>query len=340
MKILKDNSLANYTTMRLGGYARHIIELNTEADIIEAIEFAEQKKIPFLCIGDGSNIIFTDRGFDGVVFINKIFGYKINALSGLVQINSGENWNEMVHKTVRDNLCGIESLALIPGTTGAAPVNNIGAYGQEIKDTLVSLRAYDINKNKFVELSNKECDFAYRNSRFKSKDYGRYIISSITLQLNNIADKKYNTPIYESLNKQLIKNNITNPSPKQIMETVIEIRKSKLPDPKYTANTGSFFKNPVMPIAKVNNLLKQFADLPNYSYNLENKKISAAWLIESVGLKDFRQDGMWVYSKQPLVLVNESTTKYKDLAKMKDYIINKVKAKFGITLEPEPEIIE
>lgn len=338
MKFLDDTQLAHYDTMRIGGPAAYIAVAETEQDILEAYNFTKAKNIKLQVIGAGSNIIFTDAGFDGLVLINKIPGLLIDQQTNQVRIGAGTLWHDAVVKTVESGLCGIEAMALIPGTCGGAPVNNIGAYGQELKDVLVNLTAFDTASGNFIVLDNSACHFSYRNSLFKSESYGRYIISSLTLQLKSITDA-YMPPQYPSLQAELDKNNIIYPTPDQVMQAVINIRSAKLPDPALLANTGSFFKNPFDVSEHVTALLATYPDMPHYPQADGKEKLSAGWLIEQAGLKNHRQNGMWIYDKQALVLVNEQATSYADLEAMQATIIKAVYDKFGIALEPEPEIL-
>ena len=337
MEILKNQPLASHITMKLGGDASYMAEVTTESDLQEAIAFAKERSLNVMVLGGGSNIIFGDKGYDGLVIINEIKGVTIDEQSGVVRAGSGENWDDLVAASVAHNLAGIEALSLIPGTVGAAPVNNIGAYGQEVKDTITRVRAYDTQANAMVELTNKECQFSYRNSVFKTLQYGRYIITSVTFQLH-VADDAYSPPSYASVQTMLQNQNITEPSVKTIRDIVINIRKAKLPDPAVLANTGSFFKNPIVTKDICNNLLLSYPTMPYFEHN-NNVKLAAGWLIEAAGLKGLSKDGIRVYDKQALVLVNDGTRSFQSLLNMKNLIQQTVFDKFGVMLEPEPEII-
>jgi len=315
-----------------------ITTVTTEDELVESVRYAADNNLKLLSLGYGSNIVFRDGGFDGLIILNRITGYNFDKNSGLLKVNSGENWDKMVDLAVSDNWCGIESLSYIPGTAGAAPINNIGAYGQELKDTLVGVRAYDIANQKFVEFSNSQCDFSYRNSRFKAADWGRYVISQITLQLKPVPDD-YQIPSYKALTDQLAKEGITKPKPKDIRGALKIIRASKLPDPSKLANTGSFFKNPTVSKEKAASLSTLYPSLPLYNQPDGSIKVAAGWLIDNAGLKNYRQNGMWVYDQQALVLVNESAKSFNDLQAMYKHIIDVVDNKYNIKLEPEPEIV-
>jgi UDP-N-acetylmuramate dehydrogenase len=338
MKFIDDNQLAHYVTMRIGGPANKLAIVESEQDVEEAASYAGNHNLPIITIGWGSNIIFSDDGFNGVVLINKISGLDINNQNGTITAGAGVITDDIVKQTVANNFVGMEALSGIPGTIGAAPVNNIGAFGQEIKDTLVKIRAYDTTNKKFVEVPKSECHFGYRDSVFKSKEHGRYIIVKVELQLRKL-DNTYQTPAYPSLQTELTKLSRAKPTLQDVRQTILDLRNKRLPNSKELANTGSFYKNPMVNKARIAELLAKYPAMPHYPQADGSEKLSAAWLIETAGLKNYRQNGFWVYDKQPLVLVNESSTSFKDLAAINDKIISTVKTNFGITLETEPEII-
>lgn len=336
MEVLENQPLSKYVSMRLGGPARFVVHASTEQELTEAASFAKEHTLPLLALGDGTNVIFNDEGYDGVVVINGFKGISISE-TGLVTAGSGENWDDLVERTVEAGLAGIEALSLVPGTVGGAPVNNIGAYGQEIRDTLVSVRAFDTQTNEFVTIPNNECAFEYRTSRFKAADHGRFIITEVTLQLHKTGDD-YTAPGYQALLARLEKEQITHPTLQNVRNAIIAIRNQKLPDPKIIANSGSFFKNAIVDAETVEKIKAQYPDVPVYPY--EHKfKIPAGWLIETAGLKNSREHGIWVYDKQALVLVNETATSFTDLQAMADHITKTVYEKFGIELITEPELL-
>lgn len=324
--------------MQIGGPASQVIEIVSESDIEDVVALARSTNQKLQVIGQGSNIVFTDNGFDGIVVVNKIPGLLIDHTSGIVRVGAGTIWNDVVLQSMDAGLIGIEAMVSIPGTCGATPINNVGAYGQEIKDVLVSVRAFDTSTNSFVELTNAECNFSYRNSRFKTDDYGRFIISSLTLQLKQNTTE-YTAPQYPALTDYLNKNEIYYPSPQDVMRSIMAIRATKLPDPSKLANTGSFFKNPIVEQDVVAKLLAQFPNMPHYPQTNGQEKLPAGWLIDTAGLKNYRQNGIWVYDKHALVLVNESATSYNDLQAMIEHIVSTVEIVFGVKLQPEPEII-
>ncbi len=336
MEVLENQPLSQYVSMRLGGPARFVVHASTERNLLDAAKLAKEHNVPILALGDGTNVIFDDNGFNGVVVINGFMGIAISE-TGLVTAGSGENWDNLVNRTVAAGLAGIEALSLVPGTVGGAPVNNIGAYGQEIRDTLVSVRAFDTQTHEFVTIPNNECAFEYRTSRFKASDHGRFIITEITLQLHTAGDD-YAAPTYQALVAQLEREQITRPTIQDVRNAVIAIRTQKLPDPKVVANSGSFFKNAIVDAETVEKIKALYPDVPVYAYE-DKFKIPAGWLIEAAGLKNSREHGMWVYDKQALVLVNESATSFTDLQAMANHISETVYEKFGIELITEPELL-
>ena len=341
MNILQDVSLAKYSTMGLGGKAAYLTEVRTPPEVAEALQWAKEKNLPALMIGGGSNIVWSDDGFDGLLLIDLIPGYEALAedeQSVTLKIGSGEQWDGIVAQTVAAGLTGIESLSLVPGSTGATPIQNVGAYGQEVSETLVEVEAFDTKANDFVKIPAAECGFSYRNSRFKTgPDRGRFFITAITLKLRK-GDPQ--PPFYRTLQAYLDEHHITEFTPKTIRKAVIAIRTSKLPDPAVIRNTGSFFANPIIDEERFLDIQDRFPDIPNWMTEA-GIKLSAAWLISQAGFKDFHdaETGMGTWPKQPLVLVNEKANSTADLLRFKQKIVDAVQAKFGITLEQEPEFL-
>jgi len=336
MDIHTNIPLKNYTTMRLGGNARFMTEIHTPQEAAEVCHNAKAQNLKTFVLGGGSNVIVPDSGFNGIVILNRIPGFEvINDEPGraTLKIGAGEDWDEVVLRTVDMNLSGIEALSAIPGTAGAAPVQNVGAYGQEIADTLVSLEAYDIENDNFVTLQNSDCGFSYRHSIFRGEASGRYIITSITIQLYKTAPQP---PFYQALQDYFDANNITIYTPAAIRDAVIAIRSEKLPDPEIMPNTGSFFKNAIIEDWQLTDLKKEYPDIPTYDMPDGRYKVPTGWLIEQAGLKGQKLHGMKVHDKNALVLINESAASYEDLANARDEIIGTVRDKFHIIIEQEP----
>ena len=335
-------SLKDYSTMRLGGKARYQADINTSAELIEAVNWAKEHKLATIMIGIGSNIVWGDKGYDGLVMVNKIRGYHMTPIdneTAHLTVGGGENWDDVVRRSVQLGYSGIAELSLIPGTAGATPVQNVGAYGREISDSLIRLEAFDNQTGNIVTIDGKDCGFGYRTSRFKTTDHGRFFIISITLQLER---KKVKPPFYASLQEYFEKNNISHFTVQVIRDSVIAIRSSKLPDPAVVANNGSFFKNPIIENKTALLLEKKFPDIVAWPSGDANTKLSAAWLVEQAGFKGKHDSktGMATWPKQALTLVNEHAKSTADLLRFKQKIIEVVKAKFGVTLEQEPEFIE
>lgn len=328
--------LKNYTTMRLGGPARFMTDVHTPEEVAMACRNARSQNLPIFVLGGGSNVIARDEGFDGIVVHNKIPGFEIltdDASHTTIKVGAGEDWDNVVERTVKRNLSGIEAMSAIPGTTGAAPVQNVGAYGQEIADTLVSLEAYDIKNDQFVTLDATDCGFSYRNSIFRSSAAGRYVILNITLKLYKSAPQP---PFYAALQTYFDTHNITMYTPQIIRDAVIAIRKDKLPDPSIVANSGSFFKNAVIEKWQLDELKKGYSDIPTYDMPDGRYKIPTGWLIEQAGLKGKLFHGMRIHDKNCLVLINESAKSYDDLAAARAEIKGAVRDKFHIAIIQEP----
>jgi UDP-N-acetylmuramate dehydrogenase len=337
MTILENVSLKQYSTMRLGGTARFACEVQSEQELKEALQYADMNMLAWRVIGTGSNIVWKEEGFSGLLIINRMEGFEILEDSVTVRIGAGMDWDAAVEKTVEAHLSGIEFLSYIPGTAGATPVQNVGAYGREISEVLVSLRAYDSVAKDFVELRADQCAFGYRTSRFKTVDAGLYIITSITLKLSQIPAKP---PFYESLQAYLDEHRITDYSPASIRRAVIAVRTTRMPDPAETANNGSFFANPVISNETFKDMQAHYPDIKGWPSG-NGMKVSAAWLIEAAGFKDYHdaETGMATWDKQSLVLINEHAQTTADLLKFKQKIVDAVHAKFLITLEQEPELL-
>ena len=336
MDIHTNIPLKNFTTMKLGGNARFMVEIRTPEEVAIICKNAKSKSLPIFVIGGGSNIIAKDEGFNGIILRMRIAGFEITAddiNSTTIKIGAGEIWDSVVARTVDMHLSGIEAMSAIPGTTGATPIQNVGAYGQEIADTLQSIEAYDTQNDSFVVLNRSECNFSYRNSIFRGEAEGRYIITFITLKLSKNQPQ---SPFYDSLQKYLDSNNIKIYTHESIRNAVIAIRKEKLPDPILLPNTGSFFKNAIVEEWQINDLKKIDPNIPVYDMGDGNFKIPTGWLIEHVDLKGQLLHGMRVYDKNALVLVNESANSYDDLAMAREEIMNKVRDKFRIQIQQEP----
>lgn len=340
MKIENDKPLSEHSTMRLGGVAKYLVEITEREQIPEVVEWAKNNSKKIIMIGQGSNIVWQDAGFDGLVIVNKIPGFEVsqNGSQYTVVIGAGEVWDTTVSKIVDQGLSGVEQLSLIPGTVGATPVQNVGAYGRELSDVLVSVGAYDLKEDKFVEIAGSDCGFSYRKSRFNQSDRGRFLIHSITI---NLTKSNPQPPFYAALEKYLKEHSISDYTPSTIRQAVVNIRNAKLPNPKNVANCGSFFGNPIIAEAKLAELKSKYPDIPSWSMDDGMYKVSAAWMLDYLGLKGHKdpKTGMALWDNQPLVFVNESAKSTTDLLTFRENIKSHVKEKFEIELKQEPELI-
>jgi UDP-N-acetylmuramate dehydrogenase len=336
MDIHTNIPLKNYTTMRLGGNARFMTDVRTPEEVASVCQNAVKQGLSIFVLGGGSNVIVKDEGFQGIIIRNRIPGFEIiadDSIATTIKIGAGENWDEVVKRTVDMNLSGIEAMSAIPGTAGAAPVQNVGAYGQEVAETLVSLEAYNIEENRFLALQNADCGFSYRHSIFRGDAAGKYVILSITLKLYKAAPEP---PFYKAIQDYFDMHGITIFTPQAIRDAVIAIRTDKLPDPTITPNTGSFFKNAIIEDWQLNDLRKEYPDIPTYDMPDGRFKVPTGWLIEQTGLKGQVLHGMKIHDKNALVLINESAKNYADLTAAREEIIGAVRDKFHIMIEQEP----
>lgn len=327
--------LAPFTTMKVGGPADFFARVSTRAEIKEVCDWAAERQIPLFVLGEGSNIVVSDAPLRRLVVKIEIKGFdKVaeDADSMTIQIGGGEHWDSVVERTVKLGLAGIEAMSMIPGTAGAAPVQNAGAYGQEIADTLVEVEAYDTAEREFVTLAREECGFSYRTSAFKAELAGRYVITSITLRLRKGGPAE---PTYESLKRWLAEHGIEHPTLEQIRAGVTAVRARILPDPSVVPNTGSFFKNPIVDEQVVRDLERRFDKVTSYKYG-DKYKLAAGWLVDQCGFKGQEHFGLKLWEHHAMVITNPHGAEYGDVVKLVDLIVKTVHNKFGVTLEPEP----
>jgi UDP-N-acetylmuramate dehydrogenase len=337
MQIIENTSLKAFNTFGIDVRAKLFGIIENTGDVQACLPLMKEVN-RLLLIGSGSNILFT-ADFDGLVLVNRILGKKIlveNEDEVLLQVYGGENWSDLVDFTVEQGWGGLENLSLIPGTVGAAPVQNIGAYGVELKETLVWVEAIDLNSGKVIRLTNTDCGFSYRSSIFKTTFKGRYLILSVQFKLTK---KPVLNLSYGPLKAAFAEKNVEEVSVKQVSEAVKSIRRSKLPDPEELGNAGSFFKNPVVPFSKIQELIVDYPEMPFYKVDEEKFKLAAGWLIEKSGWKGKRIGDAGVHEKQALVLVNYGKATGGEIYKLALKIVNSVKDQFGVTLETEVTII-
>jgi UDP-N-acetylmuramate dehydrogenase len=334
--------LASHTTFGIKAFAKLYTTVKNVNDLLKVWQSAEFKTAQkILILGGGSNMLFT-QDFDGLVIHNQIEGISFedeSEQSVFVTAGAGENWHGFVLKCLDQNLGGIENLSLIPGTVGASPVQNIGAYGVELKDVFVLLEAFDLQTGQIVTLNKEQCAFGYRESIFKQDAKGRYFVTSVVLRLKKAGFHKLKMS-YGDIQNVLQEMEVAEPSIQDISKAVVEIRSSKLPDPKVIGNAGSFFKNPEIPETKCRELLDTNPLMPNYDVPHEGfKKVAAGWLIEQCGWKGKSLGNATVHAKQALVLTNPGNASGLEVKQLAEAIQHSVKQKFGIELEMEVNII-
>ena len=337
MLIEENKSLKNYNTFGIDCVARFFVSVSSKKELINALKSNAHPNI--FILGGGSNMLLT-KDVEALVIhinfkgINVIFEDEKHIH---LSVMGGENWHELVQYCIDKDYGGLENLSLIPGNVGTAPIQNIGAYGVELKDVFENCRAVSINNFSEKEFSKKDCQFGYRNSIFKNDLKGKYIITEIKVKLTKNNHKK--NIGYGAIQQELAKKNIVNPSLREISEAIIKIRQSKLPDPNVIGNSGSFFKNPIVNRAIFDNFIKQYPKAPFYVISETEIKIPAGWLIEKAGFKGKRFGDAGVHEKQALVLVNHGNATGNEILELADIIKKSVKEQFGITIVPEVNVI-
>ncbi len=335
--ILNNYSLKYHNTFGVAAKAKYFTSFSSEDQLAELLKDNICKTESLFILGGGSNILLT-QDFDGLVLANNIKGIEIiteNEKSTSIAVGAGEIWHDFVLWSIQKNLSGIENLALIPGLVGASPMQNIGAYGAEVKDVITKVRYIEIESGKQKSFTNSECNFSYRNSIFKDELKGRVVITEVVCKLSKtpLNNTKYGaiTDELKRLNKE--------PSPQSIAQAVINIRSSKLPDPKVLGNSGSFFKNPIIETIWFKKLKKDFPEMVGYKISETQTKIAAGWLIDNAGLKGYRKADAGVHKNQALVLVNYGNATGLEIINLAKEIQEIVKEKYGIQIEPEVNIL-
>ncbi len=338
MEFLSDISLKPFNTFGINANAKLFTYLKKEEDVHALLQHPNFLNNSHLVLGGGSNILLT-KNVNGLVIKNELFGIEIlkeTEIDVLVKCAAGEVWHEFVLYCIEKGFAGLENLSLIPGCTGASPMQNIGAYGVEIKDTFYNLDAVEIETGKHVKFSKSDCEFGYRESVFKHKYKNKFIIISVTFLLS----KKPTFNIeYGAIKHELELMKLSEVTLKNISTAVINIRKSKLPDPKKIGNSGSFFKNPEVSAEKFKTLKEKFPLLIAYSLPNNNHKLAAGWLIEQCGLKGIKRGDAGIHNLQALVLVNYGKASGKEIYDLSTEVLEKVNEKFGVLLEREVNVI-
>ncbi|CAG9176197.1 UDP-N-acetylenolpyruvoylglucosamine reductase [Cupriavidus laharis] len=327
--------LRRHNTFGFDVRARYAVHVRSESDLLAALEDPRAKGLPLVVLGGGSNVVLT-ADLDALVLLMEIPGYSVETGpdAWLVTAGAGENWHGLVGRTIAEGLPGLENLALIPGTVGAAPIQNIGAYGVELRERFAGLRALDRQTLRFVDLNQEQCAFGYRDSLFKQAGRDRYIITAVTLRLPRDWQ-----PVlaYGELARELEGN--AAPDAATIRDAVIAIRSRKLPDPAQIGNAGSFFKNPLVSAGQRNALLASHPDLVSYAQPDGTFKLAAGWLIDRCGFKGLNDGPVGVYGKQALVLVHHGGGTGAALLALAGRIADTVQARFGVRIEPEPVVL-
>ena len=341
----KEHSLQGLNTMGFNVIAKYFCEINTLDDIKKLIDdktFKESKK---LFLGGGSNILFADEYFDGIVIHSNLKGISFveceqSTDNGqpeflTARCMSGETWKDFVDFTVSNNLYGLENLVDIPGSVGAAPVQNIGAYGSEVKDCITRVYAINIENGEERIFENEECNFAYRNSIFKKEENKKYFIYAIDFKLKKDAELKLE---YGNIKEYLVKKNIESPTLSDVANAIKTIRAEKLPEVGVVGSVGSFFQNPIIDADKYQSIKEKYPEVPSYP-NDNGVKIPAGWLIDKAGWKGYRENHVGVWDKQALVLVHYGGGKPEEILNLMKKIQESVKNKFGIEIKPEVNIV-
>lgn len=338
MNIIKNHSLKNDNTFGVEVFAKYFAEVQSEEELISLLSDEKYKNIPLLFLGGGSNILLT-KNFEGLVIklnIKGIIEENINDNEVLISVKAGENWHEFVQYCLEKNYGGLENLALIPGNVGTCPVQNIGAYGVEIKDYFHSCKVLNLNNLEIQTLTKKKCDFGYRDSIFKRRK-GEFIILEVSFLLTT---KNHTIKVeYGAIKSELEQMKVQNPTIQEVAQAVINIRQRKLPDPKKIGNVGSFFKNPTICFSEFEKLKENFPEIPYYD-TAQGAKIPAAWLIEQCQWKGKQIGNIASHHLQALVIINATgQATGQEIYDFSEQIISSVKEKFGIVLEREVNVI-
>jgi UDP-N-acetylmuramate dehydrogenase len=343
MQLRENVALAPYTTFAIGGPARWFAEASTEDDITEAVRFAGDRNLSLFVLGGGSNLLVADEGFSGLVLRIALKGIETaeEGASTLFHVAAGEDWDSFVAFTVDRGFAGIESLSGIPGSVGGTPVQNVGAYGQEVAQTIARVRAYDREQGRWVELTSPECEFEYRRSLFNSAGRDRYIIARVDFRLSKSSEVALRYPDL----KRYFAHRTTPPTPAEVRDAVRQIRHGKgmllVPGESDCRSAGSFFKNPVVPLAQLEFLSWgsgiEESEIPRFPASDGTVKVPAAWLLERAGFhKGYALGEAGISTRHTLALINRGQAQARDILALRDRIQETVESRFGIVLTPEP----
>ena len=333
MRDFKDYSLKEHNTFGIEAKCSRFLEFEDEQEAVDVASILRESKMPYIIIGGGSNLLLT-KDFEGIVVRSDVLGYYIDG--DRIICGSGEVFDEVVEASLQAGLYGLENLSLIPGDVGASAVQNIGAYGVEAKDYIETIEAVEIATDRVVEIPAEKCGYAYRQSRFKQDWKNRYLITHVTYRLST----EFNPHLdYGNIRVELERKGVKEPTAQQLRETIMDIRNAKLPDPKVEGNAGSFFMNPIVSHEKYESLAAQYERMPHYEVDADHVKIPAGWMIDQCGWKGQSLGRAGVHDKQALVLVNRGGATGTEIVALSNAIRADVKAKFGIDIYPEVNII-
>lgn len=333
MRDIEDYSLLQHNTFGIKAYCRRFLEYANVEEARQVATILRDSSLPYIIIGGGSNLLLT-QDFEGIVVHAAVKG--IDRQDSLIVCGSGEVWDDVVDYCVSHQLYGAENLSLIPGDVGASAVQNIGAYGVEVKDLIAQVEAVEIATGEVLVFQRAECGYGYRQSRFKQEWKNRYLITHVTYQLQTVFDPYLD---YGNIRVELERQGIFQPTAQQLRQTIIDIRNAKLPDPKVMGNAGSFFVNPIVSKEKYEQLATLYEGMPHYTIDASHEKIPAGWLIEQCGWKGKTMGCAGVHDKQALVLVNRGGATGQDIVSLYWAIQHDVREKFGIEIHPEVNII-
>jgi len=342
MKILENVPLSQYTTFKIGGKARFFCAVRNEKEMVEAVLFARGKDVRFIVLGGGSNVLISDAGYSGLVIKNEITGIEIinkGENEYILSAGAGEVWDEVVKRSVDENLHGIENLSAIPGTTGAAPIQNIGAYGTDIADVVHKVRVLNTQNMTFEELACEDCDFGYRDSIFK-KQRGKYIVTRVSMVLikGDATEISYKDLKLYFENKGYSEKDGRLPSVSEVRDAVLYIRSNKLPDWKKWGTAGSFFKNPIISKIKYDELKQKYPELPGYEEPGDKVKVALGWVLDHVcKVRGVTNGNVGTYEKQALVIVSKPGATAEEVVSFSREIMDKVYNSLGIKIEAEVE---
>ena len=336
MKDIRDYDLTGHNTFGIQARCRRFIEFQTVSELRHVVTRLTAADEPLLLLGGGSNLLLT-RDYDGTVLHSAIRGLEVTPADGgvLLRAGSGEVWDDVVAYAVEHDWHGAENLSFIPGEVGASAVQNIGAYGAEVKDLIDKVETVEIATGREVTFSNAQCEYAYRQSRFKRDWRDRYVVTYVTYRLTHAFEPRLD---YGNIRAELEKEHITTPTARQLREAIIRIREAKLPDPRVTGNAGSFFMNPVVDKRKYDELAAQYPAMPHYTIDENHEKIPAGWMIDQCGWKGRSLGRAGVHDKQALVLVNRGGATGQEGGRLCEAVRDDVFRKFGIAINPEVNI--